>query len=250
MKLLPSKGKFISFISIVFLMILWKLLSVMYGSELILPSPESTLMATFNLVISENFLKVVGITVLRGLIGFLISFILGIGVGILAGINQNFNSFFRPILVSIRSTPVISFILLALIWFKIDMVPIFIGFLTMFPFICTNTIDGIKNVDSEVIEMARFYKIKRSKIIKDVYIPAITPFLFSGASNAMGIGWRAIIIGEVLSQPQFGIGTLMQTAQAYLIVKEVIAWTIIAVVISYLFEILIRKVETKVIVWK
>ena len=66
----------------------------------------------------------------------------------------------------------------------------------------------------------------------------------------MGFGWRAVIIGEVLSQPKFGIGTLMQTAQTYLIVNEVIAWTIIAVIISYFFELIIRRIEKLIVIWK
>lgn len=250
MNFIPSKNKIISFISILLLLVTWKIISLSYNSELILPSPESTLISTFKLILSENFLWVVGITILRGLIGFTFSFILGTGLGILAGINNSFNAFLKPILVTIRSTPVISLILLALIWFNVSSVPIFIGFLTMFPFICTNIIDGIRNVDRELIEMAQFYHIGKRKIVKQVYLPAITPFIFSGASSAMGIGWRAIIIGEVLSQPQFGIGTLMQTAQTYLLVRDVIAWTIIAIFISYMFEIIIRKIEKLIIDWK
>jgi len=250
MKLIPSKNKIISFFSVLLLLVIWKIISILYNSDLILPSPESTIISTLKLMGSENFLLIVGVTILRGLIGFVFSFILGIGLGIIAGINNSFNAFLKPILVTIRSTPVISLILLALIWFKIDMVPVFIAFLTMFPFICTNIIDGVRNVDHELIEMAQFYNVGKRNIIKEVYLPAITPFIFSGASSAMGIGWRAIIIGEVLSQPQFGIGTLMHTAQTYLLVNEVIAWTIIAVIISYIFEIIIRKVEKLIIDWK
>jgi len=129
------------------------------------------------------------------------------------------------------------------------MVPIFIAFLTMFPFICTNVIDGIRNVDKELVQMAKTYRISHSRIVREVYLPAITPFVFSGASSAMGFGWRAIIIGEVLSQPQFGIGTFMQSAQTFLLVNEVIAWTVIAVIISYIFEVIIRKIEQHIVVW-
>ncbi len=245
-----SKTRIISLISILILIGLWKVASVLYGSELILPSPESTVIASFKLVISKNFIVIIGATVLRGIIGFIISFILGVSLGILAGINRSFNAFLKPILVTIRSIPVISLILLALIWFRVDLVAVFIAFLTMFPFICTNVIDGIKNVDHDLIEMSRIYKVNQLKIVKEVYLPAITPFIFSGASSAMGFGWRAIIIGEVLSQPKFGIGTLMQTAQTYLIVNEVIAWTIIAVIISYLFEMIIRRIEKLIVIWK
>ncbi len=244
------KNKIITIISVALLIGIWKLISLFYGSELILPPPESTLVATLKLFVSENFISIVGLTIIRGLIGFAISFILGIGLGILAGVNSSFNAFLKPILVTIRSTPVISLILLALIWFKVDMVPVFIAFLTMFPFICTNVIDGIRNVDPYLVEMANIYKVSHQRVIKEVYLPAIVPFIFSGASSAMGFGWRAIIIGEVLSQPKFGIGTVMQTAQTYLLVKEVIAWTIIAVIISYLFEIVLRKIEKTIVVWK
>lgn len=250
MKNIFSKNRIISLFSVVLLVSIWKVISVIYKSELILPSPESTIIATIKLFGSKNFILVVGTTILRGLIGFGFSFVLGLGLGILAGINSSFNAFLKPLLVTIRSTPVISLILLALIWFKVDMVPVFIAFLTMFPFICTNIIDGIRNVDHDLIEMAQVYNVNKINIIKEVYLPAITPFIFSGASSAMGIGWRAVIIGEVLSQPQFGIGTLMHMAQTYLLVNEVIAWTIIAIVISSLFEIIIRKIEKLIVVWK
>lgn len=250
MKKFLSKTSIISAISVLFLLCLWKIASVIYSSDLILPSPESTVLTTFSLLFSKNFISIVGATILRGLIGFTLSFLSGIILGILAGTNRSFEAFLNPILVTIRSTPVISLILLALIWFRVDFVAIFIAFLTMFPFICTNVIDGIKNSDRDLVEMAKVYKVKHTKIIKEVYLPAITPFIFSGASSAMGFGWRAIIIGEVLSQPQFGIGTLMQSAQTYLLVKEVIAWTIIAIVISSVFELIIRKIEKAVIIWK
>lgn len=244
------KTRLISFISILLLLSLWKIASIIYNSELILPSPESTIFSTLKLLISENFIQIIGATIFRGLIGFTLSFILGISLGILAGTNILFEAFLKPILISIRSTPIISLILLALIWFKVDLVAVFIAFLTMFPFICTNVIDGIKSVDKDIIEMSRVHQVGKLKIIKEVFLPAITPFIFSGASSALGFGWRAVIIGEVLSQPKFGIGTLMQTAQTYLLVNEVIAWTIIAVMISYLFELIIRKIEKAIVIWK
>ena len=250
MKLHISKNKIITLISAFLLIVIWKIISLIYNSELILPSPESTLIATFKLFGSKNFLLIIGLTIFRGILGFAISFVLGTILGIIAGINDSFNAFLKPLLVTVRSTPVISLILLALIWFQVDLVPIFIAFLTMFPFICTNVIDGIRNVDKDLIEMARIYKVNQSKIIQEVYFPAITPFIFSGASSAMGFGWRAIIIGEVLSQPKFGIGTLMQSAQTYLLVNEVIAWTIIAIIISALFEFIIRRAEKAIIIWR
>lgn len=232
------------------MLVVWKLLALHFDSDFILPQPEQTFITTLILFGDSQFLVIVGATVLRGLIGFAISFIFGVGFGIFAGISPSFNAFLKPILVTVRSTPVIAIILLALIWLNTNAVPIFIAILTMFPFICTNVIDGIKSVDNQIIEMSSIYQVRKLRIIKVVYIPAIMPFIISGASSAMGIGWRAIIIGEVLSQPKFGIGSFMHSAQTYLKVDLVIAWTIVAVLISYIFERAIRWSERKIVVWK
>lgn len=250
MKISITKNKSITILSVLFLLGLWKAGSMIVSSELILPSPEKTAIAVGKLFINEEFVRIIGSTILRGLTGFFISFVLAIILGIAAGINENFYAFLQPILVTIRSTPVISFILLALIWFDVNQVPVFIALLTMFPFICTNIIDGIRNVNSKLLVLAKVYRVKTKNIIKDIYLPAISPFIFSGVSSAMGFGWRAIIIGEVLSQPRYGIGTFMQNAQTYLLVDKVIAWTLIAILLSYIFDHLIRSLEKKIVIWQ
>ncbi len=250
MKNFITKKQYISLASLVFMLAIWKIVSMHFDSDIILPPPEKILITILSLFADNQFLAIVGSTVLRGMIGFVISAILGLGLGILAGLNSNFNAFLRPVIVTIRSIPVIALILLALIWLNPSLVPVFIALLTMFPFICTNVIDGIKSVDTDLVEMATFYRIGKYRIIRELYIPAILPFIISGVSSAIGIGWRAIITGEVLSQPEYGIGTLMQTAQTFLNVDAVIAWTIVAVIISFGFEKLIRWIEHLLIVWR
>lgn len=250
MRISFTKKHYIGFGSVLSILVVWKMLALYFNSPFIVPHPEDTILTVIKLIGTKDFMQVAGATVLRGITGFVISAILGVGAGIIAGISAGFNAFINPILVTIRSTPVISLILLALIWFSPGTVPVYIAMLTMFPFICTNVVDGIKSVDHGLIEMARFYNVGTRKIITDVYIPAIMPFIISGASSAMGIGWRAIIIGEVLSQPRYGIGTTMQSAQTFLNVDVVIAWTLIAVLISYIFEKMIRWGEHKIVIWR
>lgn len=250
MKISFSNRRVFTSLSVIFLLTLWKVGSAVIGSDLILPAPEETALAVIDLFGEKDFLRIIMATVARGLIGFAISFVLAMVLGISAGVNGAFDAFLRPILVTIRSTPVISLILLALIWFDVSQVPVFIALLTMFPFICTNIIEGIRNIDPKLIVMAKIHRVPSPSIVRDIYLPAITPFIFSGVSSAMGFGWRAIIIGEVLSQPQYGIGTFMQNAQTYLLVDKVIAWTVIAVGLSYLFDHLVRFIENQTVTWK
>jgi NitT/TauT family transport system permease protein len=250
MKVSFTKKHYITIASVATILVAWKLLALYFHSAFIVPSPEDSLLTVVKLITNAGFLSVAGTTILRGIFGFAVSAVLGLGVGIIAGLNSGFNTFINPMLATIRSTPVIALILLALIWFSPGTVPVFIAMLTMFPFICTNVVDGIRSVDHDLVEMARFYRVGKGRIIREVYLPAITPFIISGASSAMGIGWRAIIIGEVLSQPKYGIGTQMQSAQTFLNVDVVIAWTVIAVLISYGFEKIIRWGERKIVTWR
>src|SRR5574344_320576 len=250
MKISITKRHYIGFASVILMLVIWKVLSMHFGSDFILPSPEKTIVSAFGIIGNIGFLKVVVATLLRGIIGFAIAGSIGIITGVIAGLSPNFNAFMAPVVVTIRSTPVVAFILLALIWLTSDSVPIFIAVLTMFPIVYANVVEGIKNVDGKLVEMARFYKVNRKRIIREVYVPAIMPFIVSGISTAIGIGWRAIIVGEVLSQPKYGIGTDMHAAQLFLKVEVLIAWTVIAVLLSWLFEKLIRLGESKIVVWR
>lgn len=245
-----NKHTWIVVISVTIMLLLWEVASLTLGSEQILPGSATTLKTTILLFAEKSFWTVIGSTILRGLIGFAIAVVAGIALGIVGGLKPKFDAFMQPWVVVMRSVPVVAFILLALIWFKSSSVPVFIGLLTMFPMIYSNIVNGIHNVDAKLIEMARFYQVSDRRIVTEVYIPAIAPYAVSGISNAVGIGWRAIIVGEVLSQPQYGIGTFMQSAQAFLQVDKVIAWTVIAVLLSFIFERLIRFGERKLLKWK
>jgi NitT/TauT family transport system permease protein len=250
MKTFITKNRLISFSAVLLLFVIWKLISLWTGSEQLIPSPEKTLIAVADVVSRDNFWQTLLTTIGRGILGFSISLVLALLLGIPAGMNSTFRLFIDPLLVTFRSTPVISLILLAIIWLGNEMVPVFIAVLTMFPIICTNIIDGIRNVDKDLVEMGTTYRVAKNRIIREIYLPSISPFLTSGISNALGFGWRAIIIGEVLAQPGFGVGTQMQNAQIFLQVSELIAWTLIAILVSSLFEYIVRLAEKKLVRWK
>lgn len=250
MKNLSFRNRIISLIVIVLLIIGWELLSRSYNSRQILPGPSDTVNSLISLLGQPDFLSSLGSTILRGIIGFFLAFISAVLIGIPSGLNSGIEAGFKPLLVTIRSTPVIAIILLALIWFHVEQVPVFIGFLTMFPILAINITQGIRETDQGLIQMAHLYHVKKSRVLRDIYWPSLMPFLFSGISTSVGFGWRSVIIGEVLSQPKYGIGSRMQDSQSYLLVSEVIAWTLIAIIVGAAFELAVRWVEKRSVRWK
>ena len=75
-----------------------------------------------------------------------------------------------------------------------------IAFLTMFPLLTENLSKGIRQLNPDLSEMARLFRLTRRDRLAQVIYPQIKPYLFSGLASAAGFGWRAIIMGEVLSE--------------------------------------------------
>lgn len=237
------KNRFLLLVSTVILILLWKLLSTFMGSEIILPSPESAFRALIELFYQKNFAQSVLFTIRRGLIGFLLSASAALVLGIAAGENKIVYNLFKPLLTIVKTVPLLSVVLLAIIWFKTENVPVFVCFLVVFPVISANVIEGIKNVDSHLLEMAGIYRVGKKRIILQIYLPSLVPYLLAGLSTAAGITWKAVIAAEVISMPRYAIGTAMQLSQIQLNTADLFAWTIIAVIISAASEVFLMALQ-------
>lgn len=239
----------ITIISIITMIIIWKFASLL-TNEALLPSPEIVLFNIYSNIQKPEFIKIIGWTTIRGLIGFFVSLIIGTILGSLAGLYDKVEKSLHPLLVVFKSTPIMSIILLLILWFGTERTPIFAGFMVAFPIIYTNVMQGTKNIDTNLVEMSKVYGVSRFNIMKDIYFPSAAPFLFAGISTAFSIGWRVTVGAEVISQPPSSIGSKMWEAKSYIEIDSLLAWTVVAVLLSYIIEGLIKILERKVVRWK
>jgi NitT/TauT family transport system permease protein len=236
--------------SLLIFILFWKMIALGINSEIILPAPEAVFRDLWKISRSAEFLPDVLATISRALLAFLLASFLGVLTGLVTGFSKLTDMLFRPVLVIIMSTPIISLILLALIWFKSDNVPIFATFLITYPLITVNVREGVKNIDQGLLEMAQVYKVRKWTALTDIYFPSIASYLIAAVSAAVGLGWKVVVTSEVLSQPQFAIGTGLQNSKVYLETASVLAWTLIAVILSLIFELFIRILEKRLIKWR
>ena len=142
-------------------------------------------------------------------------------------------------------------ILLALIWFPAETVTLFVNFLVVFPLITQNVTEGISQVDPELKEMARLYQVPFPTVLQRMYLPAILPYLATGAAAGLGLTWKVMIAAEVLAYPRFGIGARMDTARTFLETAEVFAWTVVVIAISLFFDrILQHLIKKQLLYWE
>ncbi|NFS27207.1 ABC transporter permease subunit, partial [Clostridium sporogenes] len=155
---------------IIFWLFIWELSSLFINNEILLPTPKKVFETLITLGIKKYFWLSVFKSIIRVIIGIFISIALGISLGIIAGINIFIEELLEPLVVTIKATPVMSIIIIALVWFKSSNVAIFTSILMCFPIIYTNVLAGIRSVDKNLIEMANLYKVKNKYILTNIYI--------------------------------------------------------------------------------
>ena len=225
-------------ISFIVLVLVWFAGSLFIGSSFILPSPAEVFFDFLVLVREQSFAIMFGMTFYRGILAFSISLILSSLFGCAAGIYPAFSSALKPWMTTIKSTPVVSFILIAILWFGSSRVAIFVAVLMTLPVMTEAIAQGVRNTDIKLLEMARVYRFSRRSVLFNIRIPSALPFFLAGAGASLGLTWKVVVAGEILGSPKIGIGTAMQTAKIHLETARVFSLTITAILLSIFTELL------------
>lgn len=210
---------------------LWAGVAHLIQSEIVLPSPLRVARSAVDLFPTSRFLLALQATFLRGLASFGVSMVAGILVGLACGLSTTVSAALSPALTVVRATPVLAVILLALIWFPSGMVPVFAAVLMAFPVVVADVHQGVRSADPKLLEMARLFRIRRRDRMKSIYAPAVTPHLVSASHSTLGLCWKVVVAGEVLSQPARALGTGMNRARIELETAEVFAWTLAGILL-------------------
>lgn len=232
------------------ILILWGGLSMMY-SPIILPGPIQTIKDMKNIFIDVHFLNHVLTTLKRLVIGLFSAVFLGSILGIIIGENRKIKDLFEPIFHILQSTPPISWLSLGIIWFGLDgQASVFIVFIASISILIINISEGFDNIDFNLIEMARIFNFSKKDILFKITLPSLKSYFKSGVTIAVGLGWKLIIMGEVLSS-NTGIGAEITNARLNIETSKLLAWTIIVIIlgaisqklIDFLFEFTSKEKE-------
>lgn len=217
-------------------LIIWHVASVAINSRILLVSPVAVILRLFELAIEPAFWQAIIYSFVRIVGGFLLALLSGC---LLAAFSARFRRVWEllaPLLLMIKTIPVASFIILALLWFSSENLASFISFLMVLPIIYTNVLNGISETDQELLEMADTFEISGIRRIRYIYVPQVMPYFRSGCAVALGMCWKAGIAAEVIGMPKGSIGERMQQAKVYLDTPDLFAWTLVIIVVSLIFE--------------
>lgn len=224
-----------------FWIFIWHIISKAVAREILVPSPLRTLEAFCVLIKTSKFQKAVCLSLLRIFAGFAIAAISGILGAILSYCFRFFEAMTSPLLSLIRAIPVASFIILALVWIKTDMLPIFISFFTVTPIIWDSVLSGMKNTDKYALEAAAVDGAGKAAQIFFIILPSLRSTILTAFISGFGFAWKSGIAAEIICRPKLALGTLIQDAKMYLESAELFALTGTVILLSLAIEKLLKR---------
>ncbi|MGL5440122.1 MAG: ABC transporter permease [Filifactoraceae bacterium] len=214
----------------------WQIIYLTVNQEILIVSPLSVCNKILELLVDKNFYSSIIHSFSRILAGFSLAIIVGIFIGWLTYRSKLIYQFLSPALIIIKATPVVSFIILALVWMSTDFLTIFISFLMVLPLVWKNIHQGFVTTDPKLLEMAKIFDLNQKQILKQIFIPNIVPYFYAAVTTGLGFAWKSGVAAEVIGIPKSSIGTNLYNAKIYIDTVDLFAWTIIIILLSMLME--------------
>lgn len=230
------KSYAIRILAAAFWIMIWQLASIWLKQEILLASPVSVIKKLWQLLPQMDFWQTIGFSFIRIVSGFLLGLLTGTILAAAACGCRALEILLAPLVTIMKSVPVASFIILCLIWIPSRNLSVFITFLMVFPTIYTNVIQGIRETDRELLEMAKVFQISFGRTVRYIYISQAAPYFLAACKLALGLCWKAGVAAEVIGIPSGSIGEKLYHAKIYLNTPDLFAWTLVIIVISFLFE--------------
>lgn len=238
------------FLSIFFFLIIWEGVALYIDNSLLFPRVSEIFLSLKNLVASGDFILILWNTLSRFFISIVFSLILAIIFSVASYRYEVISFLLFPFIIFLRAVPTIAIIIVVLIWSSVERVPIVVGMLILFPILYESILGGIKNVDKNLLKMSKVFKVSTKRVVRDIYIPSIYYSISSNIPSYIGLTFKVIIAGEVLSQESLSIGGEIFINKIYLESSNIFAWIIVVIVLNYLLEKGLKTINSRVCRWE
>lgn len=222
--------------AICFWLFVWHFLSLKINSSIFLPSPEATYKALIRIGKRAGFWQTIFNTFSKIAKGFLLALIAGTFSAIISSFVKIIDVLVSPFMRLLKTVPVASFIILALLWVKSDKLSVLISFVMVTPVVHINILQSFDNVDNNLLEMADIFNVGLLRRLRFIYVPALVSGFMSACKIGLGFCFKAGIAAEIIGLPFQSIGSELYKSKLYLMTDELFAWTVVIVLMSVFFE--------------
>ena len=184
----------------------------------------------------KDFWTFTALSLVRIIIGIAIAIPAAFVTSAICSYSKIAKKLFEPAVLLMKSTPVVSFILIAIFIFEREIIPSAITFIMIFPVLYRNICEGISQASEELLRMAFVFRISLFLKLKHIYLPSIMPYFRSALTTSVGLAIKAGIAAEVIAYIPNSIGKKLSDAKSYMEPADLLAWTAVIIILSLLLE--------------
>ncbi|WP_063784379.1 ABC transporter permease [Streptomyces sp. SBT349] len=188
-------------------------------------------------------------SLVRMLSGYALSVVIGVGLGLLLGMSRVLRTAAEPVVEFLRALPAPALIPFSLLMFGAgDSSKVFVIVLGAVWPILLNTIDGVRGVDTQQLDMARSYQIPLSARVTRIILPGASPRIFAGMRTSLAIAIILMVVSEMVASSN-GLGYFVLEQQRSFAIPEMWTGIILLGVLGYVLNWLFLRVERRVLAW-
>ena len=230
------KEKIKKLYGVIFWVAVWQLMAMKIGKEVLLASPAATFRALTDLMGQPAFWHTIIFSLTRIMLGFTLAVAAGVVLAVLSAAFSPVRELLAPLFSVIKAVPVASFIILLLLWVRGGNLSICISFLMVLPVVYNNMLQGLMQVDKNLLEMAKVFRLPVKKQILYIYLPQVLPYFIAACTTSLGLCWKSGIAAEVIGMPSGSLGNRLYETKLYMETAQMFAWTVVIVIISFVVE--------------
>ena len=158
--------------------------------------------------------------------------------------------FLKALVVIDTGIPALSWMLIAVFWFKNPETRIFfILTVILLPFYALNIYEGVRALPKDLIDMVESFRASRWQVLRFLVLPHIVSYIFLTTKSVIGYAIRMVIFAELVASA-VGVGSRMSLAQSTFRIDQVLAWTFFLVILNLVLQALVNAVETVAMRWR
>jgi NitT/TauT family transport system permease protein len=190
------------------------------------------------------------VTLQETVLAFVIGSVLGLAVGLWLGLSPAASALFDPYITAMNAMPRVVLAPIFMVWFGLGIwSKVALGVTLVFFIVFFNVYQGVKEVSPVVLNNTAMLGANRRQLLRYVYLPSATSWVFSSLHTAVGMAFVGAVVGEYLGSAR-GVGYLIQQAEGAFDINTVFAGILVLTAFALVLDVAVTKVERRLLVWR
>ncbi|MFL6675384.1 MAG: ABC transporter permease [Massilia sp.] len=212
--------------------------------------PLKVAMRIWEWFVSGEIYHHLGITLVETTLAFVLGSAAAMVIGLWLALNPVASALADPYIKAFNSMPRVIMAPIFAVWFGLGIwSKVALGITLVFFVVFFNVYQGIREVSPVVLANTRMLGASKSQLLRAVYLPSATSWVFSSLHTSVGMAFVGAVVGEYLGSAG-GVGYLILQAEGVFDIDTVFAGIVVLTVFALILDTLVGAVERRLLVWK